>query len=134
MSRVGGKNTAPEMRVRQAAHALGYRFRLHRKNLPGTPDIVFPGSRKIILVNGCFWHGHECRRGALPKSRVDYWGPKISRNKERDAQNLIALKEHGWDVLTIWECETLEPQKLIEKITRFLGGARTDKASLKHSS
>lgn len=107
MSQVHQKDTKPEMVVRRLAHALGYRFRLHRKNLPGTPDLVFPRRRKAILVHGCFWHGHDCARGQrLPKANTNYWVAKIGRNIVRDAAVVEALKAADWQVLTVWECET----------------------------
>ena len=103
MSRIGPKNTAPEMIVRRMLHALGFRFRLHRKDLPGTPDIVFPGRRKAIMVHGCFWHAHGCKIGRPPKSRPEFWQPKLERNRQRDAENVADLRESGWDVETIWQ-------------------------------
>src|SRR5256885_14520444 len=106
MARVRSKNSHPEMVVRRVAHALGYRFRLHRSNLPGTPDLVFPRIRKVILVHGCFWHRHPgCRRTTTPKTRGEYWATKFQENIERDARKEQALKALGWDVLVIWECE-----------------------------
>ena len=99
MRAVKGKDTKPEMIVRRLAHALGYRFRLHRKDLPGKPDLVFPGRRKVIFVHGCFWHGHECARGSRqPKQNAEYWRNKIARNVERDADNLQALERLGWQL------------------------------------
>src|SRR5258708_32237927 len=109
MRRIKGKNTKPEMAVRRLVCSLGYRYRLHRKDLPGKPDLVFGTKRKVIFVHGCFWHGHErdgCLDGRWPKSNAAYWHPKLARNKERDAERLTALKKMGWRVLTIWECET----------------------------
>jgi DNA mismatch endonuclease (patch repair protein) len=107
MRAIRSKDTVPEMVVRRLAHALGYRFRLHRPDLPGKPDIVFPGRRKVVFVHGCFWHGHDCRRGDVhPKTNPDYWRTKIERNKARDAVNLSALEDAGWQVITVWECET----------------------------
>lgn len=121
MGRIKGKNTAPELVVRRVAHGLGYRFRLHRKDLPGSPDLVFPRHAKAILVHGCFWHGHEgCRRGALPKSRVEYWTEKISSNKERDQRKQTELEEAGWEVLVVWECETKDVEAVADKVERFL--------------
>lgn len=127
MSRVRSKNTGPEMTVRRLVHSMGYRFRLHRKDLPGTPDLVFPGRRKVIFVNGCFWHGHdapECRRARTPKSRKEFWTAKVARNKTRDARSSDALETAGWGILTVWECETAALQdrnKLAETLRRFLG-------------
>lgn len=106
MASVGSKNTAPEMAVRRLAHRLGYRFRLHRRDLPGTPDLVFPRYRTVVQVNGCFWHGHEgCRQGARSRSNTEYWGPKIEANRARDGRTAAALIEAGWTTLTVWGCE-----------------------------
>lgn len=113
MSRIRGKNTAPEMVVRRAAHRRSLRFRLHRRNLPGTPDIVFPRHRLVIFVHGCFWHRHEgCRRCTTPKTRVQFWSEKFRKNVERDRQNTTALEQAGWRVLTIWECQTRDERNL----------------------
>jgi DNA mismatch endonuclease (patch repair protein) len=120
MSRVGSKDTAPEMTVRRLLHAMGYRFRLHRRDLPGTPDIVFPRHRKAIFVHGCFWHAHGCRIGKPPKSRPEYWGPKLARNLARDAEKETALKAAGWQVLTLWQCEVKEWEALGERLKTFL--------------
>jgi DNA mismatch endonuclease (patch repair protein) len=117
-------NTKPELRVRQVAHALGFRFRLHRKDLPGTPDVVFPRLRKVILVNGCFWHQHPgCRLARLPKTRLKYWLPKLERNLQRDAEKLRALAAAGWAALVVWECETKDGEALAERLRRFLAAA-----------
>jgi DNA mismatch endonuclease (patch repair protein) len=117
-------NTKPELRVRQVAHALGFRFRLHRKDLPGTPDVVFPRLRKVILVNGCFWHQHPgCRLARLPKTRLEYWLPKLERNLQRDAEKLRALAAAGWAALVVWECETKDGEALAERLRRFLAAA-----------
>lgn len=121
MQSVGQKHTGPEMAVRHILHGLGYRYRLHRRDLPGTPDLVFPGRRKVIFVHGCFWHGHACPKGRLPKSRPEFWVPKIERNKERDAAALEALREIGWQTLTVWQCETKDPTELKSKLVDFLG-------------
>ena len=113
MRRVRSKDTAPEMRVRRALHARGYRFRVHRKDLPGTPDIVLPRFRMCIFVNGCFWHGHErCKRARLPETRKEYWFQKIAANKERDQKSRSNLEQDGWVVATIWECETTSIPRL----------------------
>ncbi|MGO4334915.1 very short patch repair endonuclease [Labrys sp. KB_33_2] len=120
MQSVKTKNTGPEMVVRRAAHALGFRYRLHRKDLPGTPDLVFPSLRKAIFVHGCFWHGHDCKKGRLPKSRLSYWAPKIERNMERDANAVNALVENGWQVLTLWQCQTTDAEVLEESLKGFL--------------
>jgi DNA mismatch endonuclease (patch repair protein) len=106
MRRVKGKDTSPELKVRKALHRLGARFRLHRKDLPGAPDIVLPGRKLSIFVHGCFWHGHDCARGSrVPKQNRDYWLGKVGRNRERDAINRAALEAKGWRVETVWECE-----------------------------
>ena len=121
MRAVKSKNTAPEMKVRRLAHALGHRFRLHRKDLPGAPDLVFPRSRKIIFVHGCFWHGHNCARGARqPKANADYWTAKIFRNKTRDEYAQKRLKALDWDVLVIWECELRDDMELNARMSAFL--------------
>ena len=122
MRAVKGRDTGPEMTVRRLTHGMGYRYRLHRKNLPGKPDLVFPGRRKVIFVHGCFWHQHHCPRGERsPKSSRDYWIPKLKRNKQRDAENQSRLREMGWDVLVIWECEMKNRDALKERIAAFLG-------------
>ena len=121
MRAVKGKDTKPEMIVRRRAHALGYRFRLHRKDLPGKPDLVFPGRRKVIFVHGCFWHGHECARGSRqPKQNAEYWRNKIARNVERDADNLQALERLGWQTQVIWECEMKDRDALADRLRAFL--------------
>ncbi|RWO57074.1 very short patch repair endonuclease [Mesorhizobium sp.] len=120
MQSVGRKDTGPEITVRRVLHALGFRFRLHRQDLPGRPDIVFPSRRKVIFVHGCFWHGHNCRKGRLPKSRIEYWGPKIEANRERDARTEAALAEIGFDVEIIWQCETVDASELSERLKKFL--------------
>jgi DNA mismatch endonuclease, patch repair protein len=121
MRAVKGKDTKPEMRVRRMIHGMGYRYRLHRKDLPGKPDLVFPTKKKIIFVHGCFWHGHSCSRGArVPKSNRDYWISKINRNRDRDAQSNEALLNNGWRVLTIWECELKDGDLVSKKVRGFL--------------
>jgi len=121
MRAVKSTNTRPEMIVRSLAHRLGFRFRLHRKTLPGNPDLVFVGRRKAIFVNGCFWHGHDCKRGdRMPKANAGYWSAKIAGNKARDAKACAALAAGGWDVLTIWECETRDVAALSARLIDFL--------------
>lgn len=121
MRAVKSQDTAPEMIVRRMAHALGKRYRLHRNDLPGKPDLVFPRLRKIIFVHGCFWHGHECKRGdRKPKNNAEYWLRKIGRNKERDKEEQEALSAMGWDVLIIWECELKDKDQLKTKLEKFL--------------
>lgn len=121
MSLVRGKDTKPEIAVRKLVHSIGYRFRLHRKDLPGCPDIVFPGKHKVIFVNGCFWHGHDCRAGQnRPSSNKNYWTKKLERNIQRDAENLLEFKELDWTTLVIWECEIKNSEEMAKKIHRFL--------------
>lgn len=122
MSRVRSKDSRAEMTVRRLAFSLGYRYRLHRRDLPGTPDLVFPSRRKAIFVHGCFWHSHEgCAR--KPKSRLDFWLPKLEANRERDAKNQRRLAEAGWDYLVIWECELKDPDDVRERLMAYLGDA-----------
>ncbi|GAB2507412.1 very short patch repair endonuclease [Lysobacter humi (ex Lee et al. 2017)] len=132
MSRIRGKDTTPEWQVRRAAHALGYRHRLHRKDLPGTPDLVFPGLRKVIFVNGCYWHRHEsCKKAYQPKSNIPFWSAKFARNVERDRRAVEQLEADGWGCLIIWECETASPEHLRARLIEFLGpkcGSTRDKA------
>lgn len=104
MSGVRGKDTRPELIVRRGLHAMGFRYRLHDRKLPGRPDLVFPGLKAVILVHGCFWHGHGCHLFKWPASRIEFWREKISGNRERDAGNLVRLRDAGWRVLVIWEC------------------------------
>ena len=120
MSRVGQKDTKPELALRRALHRLGYRFRLHRRDLPGSPDIVFPSRRKVVFVHGCFWHGHGCRWGRLPKSRPEYWKPKIETNRERDKEALSALRDAGWEPKVVWQCELRELDDVIRDVEFFL--------------
>lgn len=121
MAAVKSKNTAPEIRVRRAAHALGRRFRLHDKTLPGKPDLTFPRFKKAIFVHGCFWHGHDCKRGArTPKTNAAYWTAKIARNRDRDSANITAFQALGWNVQTIWECETKDLTALSDRLAVFL--------------
>ncbi len=121
MSLVRSKDTKPEMRVRRLTHALGYRYRLHRRDLPGNPDMVFPSRKKIIFVHGCFWHRHRgCPRCRLPKTRVGFWKTKLEKNKARDIKNRRELKRLGWNVLVLWECQTEEASSLKKRIVDFL--------------
>ena len=122
MRAIRSENTKPEVRVRKAAHAMGYRFRLHRRDLPGKPDLVFAGRQKLIFVHGCFWHQHEkCRDGRVPLSNSAYWRPKLARNVARDAENAGRLKQDEWKVLVIWECETDNKDWLTLRLRSFLG-------------
>jgi len=121
MRAIRSKDMLPELAVRSLVHRLGYRFRLHRSELPGKPDLVFPSRRKVIFVHGCFWHSHECKIAHVPKSNKGYWEPKLARNKARDLQNAEALKAKGWKVLVIWECKTRNERGLSGQVRRFLG-------------
>jgi DNA mismatch endonuclease (patch repair protein) len=123
MSRVRGRDTKPEMLVRRFAHGMGYRYRLHRRDLPGAPDLVFSSRKKVIFVHGCFWHRHpdpECPLARLPKSKLDFWRRKLETNRERDERNLALLSELGWDVLEIWECQTKNRKELQARVRGFL--------------
>lgn len=121
MRAVKSRDTSPERVVRKMLSASGYRYRLHSKALPGSPDIVFPGRKKVIFVHGCFWHGHRCKRGArVPKTNRKYWLEKIARNKSRDQRTRRKLRSMGWAVLTVWECSTRDPIKLRPKLRQFL--------------
>lgn len=120
MQAVRSKDTKPERVVRRLLHGLGYRYRLHRSDLPGKPDLVFPGRRKAIFVHGCFWHAHGCRHGQPPKSRLDYWLPKLERNRERDAEKLAILESLHWSVLTVWQCEIGDSDALTARLCAFL--------------
>ena len=122
MAAVRQKGTAPELRVRKVAHALGFRYRLNRRDLPGTPDLVFPRLRKTIFVHGCFWHRHPgCPRTTSPKTRGDYWQSKFAENIARDTARLAQLQALGWETLVIWECETFDPGALLGSLSSFLG-------------
>lgn len=115
------QHTKPELVVRRLAHAMGFRFRLHRKDLPGSPDLVFPRYRKAIFVHGCFWHGHEgCRYGTVPKTRTEWWLAKLANNRSRDARAVERLSDLAWTSMTIWECETRRPEGLSERIAAFI--------------
>jgi len=121
MSKVRSKNTAPELFVRRLLSGMGYRYRLHVKGLPGKPDIVMIGRRKIIDVRGCFWHGHEdCRYGKLAKSHQEFWSKKITRNRQRDFENLRSLAESGWQVLVVWQCELKNVEFLKIRLYEFI--------------
>ena len=123
MQAVGTKDTGPEMIVRRLLYAHGYRYRLHPKDLPGRPDVVFRSRKRAIFVHGCFWHGHGCKKGKAPKSRLEYWGPKLDRNRARDASNVAALEGHGWKVLTVWQCETRDLDSLAGRLMKFVDGS-----------
>jgi DNA mismatch endonuclease (patch repair protein) len=122
MSRIRSSDTRPEMQVRRLLHGLGYRYVLHRRDLPGVPDLVFPSRRKIVFVQGCFWHQHKgCVDGRIPKSRVAYWKAKLLRNVERDHRNISKLRREGWRVMLVWECDAVKLDTLRRRLTRFLG-------------
>jgi DNA mismatch endonuclease (patch repair protein) len=121
MSRIRGRDTSPEIAVRSLIHQLGFRFRLHGSDLPGRPDIVLPRHRKVVFVNGCFWHVHTCRAGQIrPKSNASYWRRKRRGNIARDKRNVTALDKLGWDVLVVWECELMNRQLVLQKLSNFI--------------
>lgn len=120
MRAIRSSDTKPELLVRRLVHHCGYRFRLHRKDLPGKPDLVFPGRKAVIFVHGCFWHVHGCPSVRVPKSNVDYWNPKLERNRERDQQSYSSLEKLGWKVLIVWECEIKDLDALERKLRIFL--------------
>ena len=123
MRAVKSRDTKPEMLVRRMVRAMGYRYRLHRKDLPGKPDLVFSSRKKIIFVHGCFWHGHDCLRGdRMPKTNRKYWKKKISGNVKRDVKHTSELKKSGWEVLLVWECETRDAEALTKSLNNFLSG------------
>lgn len=124
MQAVKSKDTAPELAVRRLAHGMGYRFRLHHKDLPGTPDLVFPRLHKALFVHGCFWHGHDCARGArVPVQNRAYWTQKIARNRDRDQVAVSALAALGWKVVVLWECEVRDLDRAARQIRKFLARA-----------
>ena len=121
MSAIRGKNTKPELAVRSALHCLGFRYRLHRTDLPGKPDLVFPSLRKIIFVHGCFWHMHQCRYGrVVPATRTEFWQEKRKGNVKRDRRHKAHLRRAGWKVLEVWECWTKNPDRSMARILEFL--------------
>jgi len=122
---IRGRDTLPEIAVRSLVHKLGYRFRLHRQDLPGKPDLAFPARCKVIFVHGCFWHSHACKTGLIPKSNRDFWLPKLRRNKARDKENIDALKQLGWGALVIWQCELKDSRAIGIRVKRFLGRKRS---------
>lgn len=125
MSRIRNRNTRPEMIVRSLVHRMGYRYRLHRKDLPGKPDLVFPASHKVIFVQGCFFHMHDCRYGRVtPATNAEFWQKKRLSNVERDKRNIAALESDGWGVLEVWECQTKTPEVLPDILISFLGQKR----------
>lgn len=123
MARIGPRGSKPELVVRRLVHGAGYRFRLHDRTLPGTPDLCFASRRKVIFVHGCFWHRHDgCVLARLPKSRLDFWVPKLEGNRTRDIRQRTALTRLGWRSLVVWECQIAEPARLMTRVLRFLGG------------
>jgi DNA mismatch endonuclease (patch repair protein) len=122
MARVRQKHTKPELVVRRMLHASGWRYRLHSKALPGTPDIVFPRHRAVLFVHGCFWHGHECKLSRIPNTRPEFWSAKIAENKKRDARKVAELSEEGWRVMTVWQCALKDTAQLHREMESFLRG------------
>lgn len=123
MGLIRGKDTKPELLVRSITHRLGFRYRLHVSSLPGKPDLVFPKRHKVIFVHGCYWHRHPgCALARLPKSRLDFWTPKLTQNRERDLKNISRLRRARWSVCVVWECEIQRTERLKRKIRKFLGG------------
>jgi DNA mismatch endonuclease, patch repair protein len=120
MRAIRSKDMRPELTVRSLVHRLGYRFRLHRKDLPGKPDLVFPSRQKVIFVHGCFWHSHGCKSAHTPKSNLGYWMPKLARNQERDARVTEALEASSWKALIVWECETKNQEIIKKRLVTFL--------------
>jgi len=128
MSRIRSRDTKPEMVVRRLLHAAGYRYRLHAKDLPGKPDVVFRARRKAIMIHGCFWHQHEevkCLDGRRPKSNTAYWNDKLQKNVERDLRHVSQLETSGWKVLVVWECEMKSESELLMRLRTFLGDPRS---------
>jgi DNA mismatch endonuclease (patch repair protein) len=121
MRAIRGKDTKPELVVRSLVHRLGYRFRLHRSDLPGKPDMVFPARRKVIFVHGCFWHSHRCKAGLTPNTNKEFWAKKLRSNELRDQRTLDSLKKLNWKTLVIWQCQLKDAGKLHRRIERFLG-------------
>lgn len=124
MSRVRQKNTKPELVVRRLLRSMGFGYRLHARDLPGSPDIVFRGRRSVVFVHGCFWHGHhDCRLATIPRTRMDFWLKKIEDNRSRDARKVQLLEEMGWRVLTVWQCQLKDEATLAAKLRQFLNSA-----------
>ena len=128
MAAIRGKHTRPEITVRRIAHALGYRFRLHRRDLPGRSDLAFPSRRKVVMMHGCFWHQHQdaaCRAATMPRRRQEYWHPKLVANVARDARAIDGLTALGWQTLVIWECELRDTLAVANRLAAFLGLPRS---------
>ena len=135
MARIKSKNTKPELLLRKKLHALGFRYRLHDASLPGKPDLVFPSRRKVVFVNGCFWHGHDCPVGArLPKSNTAFWADKRDRNQARDQQQIVLLNNLGWECLVVWECTIQACSGVPDEVIRFLVGRSSNLSNLPRSS
>ncbi len=128
MARIRGVDTKPEMTVRRALHARGYRYRLHGRGLPGRPDLVFRKRRKAVFVHGCFWHRHGCKKTTQPKSRQEYWQDKFAKNVARDRRNAEQLALDGWQVIVVWECEVETDEQLLERLVALLGPPRLETA------
>ena len=125
MARVKSKGMKPEMRVRRLLHGLGYRYRLHSKDLPGKPDLVFPSRRKVVFVNGCFWHRHmDCEKVRIPNTNREYWVAKLDRNSQRDQRNTSLLTEQGWRVNVVWECQLSDISATTRRLVAFLEGSQ----------
>ncbi len=120
MSKVRSKNTSPELAVRRLIFSLGYRYRLHAEYLPGKPDLAFPGRKKVIFVHGCFWHGHDCKRGGVPATNKEFWLPKLEKNKVRDSETFSRFVDMGWKALVIWQCQLKDKDALKTAIVNFL--------------
>jgi DNA mismatch endonuclease (patch repair protein) len=134
MSRVRGKDTRPELAVRRLLHGLGFRFRLHRRDLPGTPDLVLPKYNAVVMVHGCFWHGHRgCKAATVPKTRTDYWLEKIAANRRRDARDSRRLRRLGWKVVVVWQCETKNSEAL-QRLGRSFSEKLSDSAGAESTS
>jgi DNA mismatch endonuclease (patch repair protein) len=128
MRAIRSKDMQPELRVRRLVHTMGYRFRLHRTDLPGKPDLVFSSRRKVIFVHGCFWHSHNCKAAHTPKSNLNYWLPKLERNRTRDAIIIEALETQGWQSLVIWECEVRDDLRIKRRVREFLGEGKLQRS------
>jgi len=121
MAKIASRDTEPEKLVRRLLHKRGYRYRLHVKNLPGKPDLVFPRKRKVVFVHGCFWHRHNCKNGCtIPATRRSFWEDKFQRNVERDQKNIKALKQRGWKVFVVWECQLADEERVVDLLEEFL--------------
>lgn len=126
MAAVRGRDTAAELRVRSLLHSLGLRFRVHKAGLPGTPDIVLKRHHVVVMVHGCFWHGHSCKRGKPPSSNTEFWLPKLERNRQRDAEQKRALRALGWRVLVVWECEITKPERLRRRLAKWFALGKSE--------